>query len=147
MSDQPQRAFGVTKDAMPVFCKVFVHDLPAMAAFNEEVFGLVRIFEHSDEMMGRMISEISYGAGYPGGTELTLIHYHDSLAPMAGESVIGFTTTNLDSCVARAKAAGGTVHEPIKRIDQFGITVAFIMDPEGHVNEVVQLDTPMVTQA
>lgn len=147
MSEQPQRPFGVTKDAMPVFCKVFVHDLAAMAAFYEEVFGLVRIFEHSDDMMGRAISEISFGAGYPGGTELTLIHYHDSVGPIAGESVVGFTTTDLDTCMARARAAGGTVHEPIKRLDQFGITVAFVMDPEGHVNEVVQLDTPMAVQA
>ncbi len=143
MTELPARAFGVSKDAMPVFCKVFVHDLKAMAAFYEEVFGLVPIFEHSDDMMGRMISEIGYGAGYPGGTELTLIQYHDSKAPIAGESVIGFTTTDLNACVARAKAAGGRVHEPIKRLDQFGISVTFIMDPEGHVNEVVQLDTPM----
>jgi predicted enzyme related to lactoylglutathione lyase len=98
-------------------------------------------------MMGRQISEISFGAGYPGGTELTLIHYHDSTAPVAGESVVGFTTTDLDACVARARAAGGTVHEPIKRLDQFGITVAFVMDPEGHVNEVVQLDAPLPAQA
>jgi predicted enzyme related to lactoylglutathione lyase len=146
MTDLPPRRFGVTKDAMPVFCKVFVHDLPAMADFYEEVFGLVRIFEHSDDMMGRMISEISFGAGYPGGTELTLIHYHDSTAPIAGESVVGFTTTDLTACVLRAKAAGGRVHEPIKRLDQFGITVAFIMDPEGHVNEVVELDQPMEAQ-
>lgn len=146
MTDLPARAYGVTKDAMPVFCKVFVHDLPAMAAYYEEVFGLVRIFEHSDEMMGRMISEISFGAGYPGGTELTLIHYHDSTGPVSGESVVGFTTTDLNACVARAKSAGGRVHEPIKRLDQFGISVAFIMDPEGHVNEVVQLDTPMEAQ-
>jgi predicted enzyme related to lactoylglutathione lyase len=146
MTELHQRPFGVAKDAMPVFCKVFVHDLPAMAAFYEEVFGLVRIFEHSDEMMGRQISEISFGAGYPGGTELTLIHYHDSKALLAGESVVGFTTTDLDACVSRARAAGGRVHEPIKRLDQFGITVAFIMDPEGHVNEVVQLDSPMPAQ-
>lgn len=146
MSEPQQRPFGVTKDAMTVFCKVFVHDLPAMAAFYEDVFGLVRIFEHSDEMMGRMISEISFGAGYPGGTELTLIHYHDSTGPSTGESVVGFTTSDLDACVARAKAAGGRVHEPIKRIDEFGISVAFIMDPEGHVNEVVQLDQPMAGQ-
>lgn len=146
MTDLPPRRFGVTKDAMPVFCKVFVHDLPAMADFYEEVFGLVRIFEHSDDMMGRMISEISFGAGYPGGTELTLIHYHDLTAPIAGELVVGFTTTDLNACILRAKAAGGRVHEPIKRLDQFGITVAFIMDPEGHVNEVVELDQPMEAQ-
>jgi predicted enzyme related to lactoylglutathione lyase len=146
MSVSTQRPFGVSKDAMPVFCKVFVHDLPAMAAFYEDVFGLVRVFEHSDEMMGRQISEISFGAGYPGGNEMTLIHYHDSTEPLAGESVVGFTTTDLTALCDRARAAGGTVYDPIKRLDQFGITVAFVMDPEGHVNEVVQLDAPMSAQ-
>ena len=146
MNDQVQRPFGVTEDAMPVFSKVFVHDLAAMAAFYEQVFGLVRIFEHSDSMMGRQISEIGYQAGFPGGLELTLIHYHDSTGPVVGELVVGFTTTDLDACIARAKAAGGTVHEPIKRIDSMSLTVAFIMDPEGHVNEVVQLDEPLAAQ-
>jgi predicted enzyme related to lactoylglutathione lyase len=147
VTDQTQRPFGVTKDAMTVFCKVFVHDLHAMAAFYEEVFGLVRIMEHSDDMMGRRINEIGYQAGYPGGTELTLISYEDSTGPIAGESVVGFTTTKLEALIARAEAAGGKVHKPVKRIDSMRLTVAFIMDPEGHVNEVVQLDTPIGAQA
>jgi predicted enzyme related to lactoylglutathione lyase len=147
VSEGYQRPFGVTKDAMTVFCKVFVHDLNAMAAFYEEVFGLVRVMEHSDDMMGRRISEIGYQAGYPGGIELTLIHYHDSMGPVAGESVVGFTTTDLNALVARAEAAGGTVHKPVKRIDSMGLTVAFVMDSEGHLNEVVQLDTPIGAQS
>jgi hypothetical protein len=32
------------------------------------------------------------------------------------------------------------VPAPIRRIDEFGLRVVFVLDPEGHVNEVVQLD-------
>jgi predicted enzyme related to lactoylglutathione lyase len=59
---------------------------------------------------------------------------------MSGESVQGFTTTDIEALVARAEAAGGSIPDPIRRIDKFGITVVFVIDPEGHVNEVVQLD-------
>lgn len=134
------RPFGATKDAQYGFSKVFVHDLDAMDVFYKEVFGIVELFRHEDRMLGRDISEIGYQATYQGGPSLTLIKYLDSEGPLAGESVQGFTTTDIEALVARAEAAGGTVPEPIRRIDQFGITVAFVIDPEGHVNEVVQLD-------
>lgn len=135
------RPHGVTKDAMPIFAKVFVHDLPAMASFYETVFGLVRIFEHSDAMLGRGIDEISYQAAYPGGLEITLISYCDSTGPVAGESVIGFTTTDIGALVDRALAAGGSLPDPVRRIEELNLSVAFVLDPEGHICEVVQLDT------
>lgn len=135
-----ERPYGVTKDAMSVFAKVFVHDLQAMAAFYEGVFGLVRIFEHKDAMLGRQIEEIGYQAAYPGGLEVTLISYLDSTGPIVGESVIGFTTTDINALVERASAAGGSIPEPVRRIDELKLQVVFVLDPEGHVNEVVQLD-------
>ena len=140
MTEQPTRPTGVTSDAMPVFAKVFVHDLPAMAAFYEGVFGLVRNFEHSDAMLGRDIDEIGYQAAWPGGLEITLISYRDSAGPVAGESVMGFTTSDIHALVARAVAAGGSIPAPVRRIDELNLSVAFILDPEGHINEVVQLD-------
>ena len=136
-----ERPFGVTSDAMPVFAKVFVHDLQAMAAFYEEVFGLVRIFEHKDVMLGRPIEEIGYQAGYPGGLEVTLIKYLDSTGPAVGESVVGFTTSNIHALVARANAAGGKVPEAIRAMPDLKLQVVFVLDPEGHVSEVVQLDS------
>ena len=134
------RPFGATKDAQYRFSKIFVHDLAAMDAFYKEVFGLVELFRHEDVMFGRSISEIGYQSTYQAGPALTLIKYLDSTAPLAGESVQGFTTTDIEALAARAEAAGGSVPEPICRIDQFGLSVVFIIDPEGHVNEVVQLD-------
>lgn len=134
------RPFGATKDAQYGFSKVFVHDLAAMDAFYKEVFGLVELFRHEDAMFGRAISEIGYQSTYQGGPALTLIKYLDSTAPLAGESVQGFTTTDIEALAARAEAAGGSIPEPIRRIDQFALSVVFVVDPEGHVNEVVQLD-------
>lgn len=134
------RPFGGTKDAQYGFSKVFVRDLEAMDIFYKEVFGLVELFRHEDRMLGREISEIGYQATYQGGPSLTLIKYLDGDDPAAGESVQGFTTTDIHALVARAEAAGGTLPDPIRRVDGFGITVVFVIDPEGHVNEVVQLD-------
>ena len=54
------RPHGASRDAQYGFSKVFVHDLDAMAAFYEDVFGLVRFNRHQDEMFGRKIDEISF---------------------------------------------------------------------------------------
>lgn len=134
------RPSGATRDAQYGFSKIFVHDLDAMAAFYEEVFGLIPFGRHQDEMFGRKIDEITYQATYPGGSSLTLIKYLDSKKPLAGESVQGFSTTDIQALVRRAQAAGGRIPEPIRRIEAFKLDVVFILDPEGHVNEVVQLD-------
>jgi predicted enzyme related to lactoylglutathione lyase len=138
MSDA--RPHGATRDAQYAFSKTFVHDLEAMAAFYEEVFGLRPFDRHQDEMFGRKIDEITYQATTPGAAALTLIRYLDSTGPVAGESVQGFTTTDIDALVKRAQAAGGSIPEPIRRIEEFGIRVVFVLDPEGHVDEVVQMD-------
>lgn len=123
-----------------VFGKTIVQDLDAMAAFYEKVLGLIPFNRHQDVMFGRKIDEITYQSTYPGGPALTLLQYLDSKGPSLNESVQGFTTNDLEGVVARAKAHGGSVPEPIHRVEEFGLSVAFILDPEGHVNEVVQLD-------
>lgn len=110
------RPFGATGDAHYGFSKVFVHDLDAMHRFYTEVFGLVEMFRHDDRMFGREISEIGYQATYQGGPALTLIRYLDSTGPMAGESVQGFTTTDIEALAARARAAGATLPDPVRRI-------------------------------
>lgn len=134
------RPHGATRDALYGFAKVFVRDLDAMGRFYEEVFGLIPFNRHSDVMLGRKIDEISYQATSAAGGALTLIHYVDGNAPFVGESVQGFTTTDIEALVRRAERAGGRLAEPIRRIDEFALRVAFVLDPEGHINEVVQLD-------
>ena len=122
-----------------IFAKTFVHDLDAMASFYENVFGLVPFGRHQDEMLGRKIDEVTYQASYPGGPALTLIKYLDSTAPTAGEAVQGFMSDNLEALVERALAHGGSVPDPIREVPGFGLKVVFVLDPEGHVNEVIQM--------
>ncbi len=121
------------------FAKTFVHDLDAMAKFYEEVFGLIAFNRHQDEMFGRQIDEITFQSSYDGGPALTLIKYMDSKGPANGESVHGFVTQDIAAVCARAKAAGGTVPDAIRTISEFGIKVTFVLDPEGHVNEVIEM--------
>lgn len=133
------RPHGATRDALYSFSKVFVHDLDAMARFYEDVFGLVPFNRHQDVMLGREIDEITYRATSAGGASLTLIKYMDSLGPVLGEAVQGFTTTDIEALVRRAQSMGGSLPDPIRHIEAFQIKVAFVVDPEGHVNEVVQM--------
>lgn len=134
------RPSGATRDAQYGFSKIFVHDLERMAEFYEEVFGLVRFDRHQDIMLGRKIDEITFQATYPGGSSLTLIKYLDSTAPTVGESVQGFITTDIHALAKRAEAVGGRLAEPIRRIESHKLHCVFVLDLEGHVNEVVQLD-------
>ena len=122
-----------------VFAKTFVHDLDAMASFYEKVLGLIPLNHHQDTMFGRAIDEITYQASYPGGPAFTLITYVDSKGPIAGEAVQGFIAGDLEAVVERALTAGGTVPEPIRDVPEFGLKVVFVLDPEGHVNEVIQM--------
>lgn len=123
-----------------IFAKTFVHDLDAMAAFYENVFGLIPFGRHQDSMLGRKIDEITYQASYPGGPALTLIKYLDSTGPVAGEAVQGFMSDDLEALVERALAHGGSIPDPIKDVPGFGLRVVFVLDPEGHVNEVIQMN-------
>lgn len=135
------RPSGATRDAQYGFSKIFVHDLMKMASFYEEVFGIVPFARHQDDMLGRKIDEITYQATYPGGSSLTLIKYLDSTGPTVGESVQGFITTDIQALSRRAEAAGGKLAEPIRRVESHNLQCVFVLDPEGHLNEVVQLDT------
>ena len=122
-----------------IFAKTFVKDLEAMAHFYENVLGLIPFNRHKDAMFGRPIDEITFQSSYAGGPALTLIQYLDGAAPAAGEAVQGFMTDDLEAVVARTVSYGGAVPEPIREIPEFGLKVAFILDPEGHINEVIQM--------
>ena len=132
------RSTGTGLGMTYIFAKTFVHDLEAMATFYEDVFGLVRFGTHQDEMLGRKIEEVMYQASYPGGPALTLIKYVDSTGPIAGEAVQGFMSDDLEALVERALAHGGSVPDPIRIIPAYNIKVVFVLDPEGHIIEVIQ---------
>jgi predicted enzyme related to lactoylglutathione lyase len=110
-----------------------------MAAFYEEVFGIIPFARHDDVMFGRKISEIMYQPTFDGGPRLTLIKYQDSTGPMAGDAVQGFMSDDLEALVARAVAAGGSVPEPVRSVPEFGVEFVFVLDPEGHINEITRM--------
>lgn len=123
-----------------IFAKTFVYDLDAMASFYENVFGLIPFGRHQDRMLGREVDEVTYQSSYPGGPALTLIKYLDSTAPTAGEAVQGFMSDDLEALVERALAHGGSVPDPIREVPAYNLKVVFVLDPEGHVNEVIQMN-------
>jgi predicted enzyme related to lactoylglutathione lyase len=129
---------AASSNAQFSFSKRIVHDLDAMAAFYARVFGLVENNRHSDAIAGRPIREITYEPTSPGGGSLTLICFDDARGAANSESSQGFTTSDLAALVERALAAGGKLHDPIRRISEFDLQVAFVADPEGHLNEVVR---------
>jgi predicted enzyme related to lactoylglutathione lyase len=49
--------------------------------------------------------------------------------------VLVFETDDVDAFVGRAVAAGGSVQQPTTNLPDFGLSFAFVTDPEGHVLE------------
>jgi predicted enzyme related to lactoylglutathione lyase len=125
-----------------VFTKLVVDDLEAMADYYCAVFGLHRgtrdKFEHG--VGGEPIDEIALTAK-PGDEygALTLLKFINRLAVKEDEAILGFTTTDLSALQARVKRAGGTLLSQVKELPDHGIRVAFARDPEGHLNELVEI--------
>ena len=130
MPDAPRAHFG--------FSKLVVGDLERSAAFYREVCGLVESARFDAEIGGRAIREILFRPTDKGGGTLVLLTYLDDPKPGAGEAILGFSTPDVDAFVARALAAGGSVFQAAKAIDELKVRVALVRDAEGHLLEVVQ---------
>ena len=120
------------------FSKLVVGDLERSAAFYREVCGLVESGRFDAEIGGRAIREILFRPTDKGGGTLVLLTYLDDPKPGAGEAILGFSTPDVDAFVARALAAGGSVFEAARAIDELKVRVALVRDAEGHLLEVVQ---------
>jgi predicted enzyme related to lactoylglutathione lyase len=68
-----------------------------------------------------------------------LLKYPGRAPSPTGEVILGFTTDDLPALLDRVRAAGGSVHAPIKEMPELKLRVAFATDPEGHLAELVQL--------
>ena len=131
---------GRTSDAHFSFTKLLVGELEKTAAFYASVCGLVEQQRVDATIGGRPIREITFLPTYPGGGSLTLLEFLGAPEPHADELILGFTTTDIEAFVERAKAAGGCVADPIRALPEHRLRVAFVRDVEGHLLEVVQLD-------
>ncbi len=131
-----------TSPATPIasfgFTKLVVADLDRAAAFYSAVCGLVETRRIDAEIGGRPIREILYAPTSPGGATFVLLAYLDAKTPAANELILGFSTPDLPAFLARARAAGGSVHQDLRKLEEMKIAVAFVKDPEGHLIEVVQ---------
>ena len=123
------------------FTKLVVDDLDRMADFYCKVFdlhptGRLRIEQGA---IGEPIEEIflcpspddRYGS-------LVLFKFLQRPAPRDVETILGFQTSDLETVLERARSGGGRLAAPIKAMPELGVRVAMVLDPEGHLCELVE---------
>ena len=123
------------------FTKLIVRDLEKMAAFYRDVYGLQAVNRVRGERIGEdEIDEIMMSPDPKAQwSSLVLLKYVRRESSPNGEVILGFTTDDLPALLERVRAAGGSVHAPVKEMPELKIRVAFATDPEGHLAELVQL--------
>jgi predicted enzyme related to lactoylglutathione lyase len=121
------------------FTKLVVDDLDKMAAFYGQVYEFELITRMRDAIGPDAIEEIILGtAGPVTPGALILLRYVDKPRPPNGEVILGFTTRDLPALLDRVRAAGGGVHSDIRHFPEMKVRVAFAVDPEGHLIEIVE---------
>lgn len=122
------------------FTKLVVHDLDAMVRFYGDVYGLTELQRVSASIAGEAIDEVILASAQGAYSGLILLSWPHATTPApAGSVIVGFTTTDIEALFARAVAAGATVREaPAASPAAPGFIVGFLVDPEGHLTEVVQ---------
>ena len=123
------------------FTKLVVDDLDRMAGFYCDVFDLHQTGRLHIEQgaIGEPIEEIflcpspedRYG-------NFVLFKFLARPAPRDVGTILGFETRDLDAVLARAQARGGRLAAPIKAMPELGVRVAMVLDPEGHLCELVE---------
>ena len=121
--------------------KLVVSDLEAAITFYGAVSGLAPAQRIEGAVDGRPITEVIMGSAAPAAATLVLFSYHGVPAPPPGECMLVFDTDDLEGFVARAVAAGGSIMQPPQVLPQFGLSFAFVRDPEGHIVEALQRGT------
>ena len=115
--------------------KLVVGDVEKAKAFYEAVCGVREARRIQGKVGDRAITELIMEAATPGGATLVLFQEHDTTPPAPGSSILVFETDDVDAFVDRAVAAGGAVQQPTKDLPDFGLSYAFVTDPEGHMLE------------
>jgi predicted enzyme related to lactoylglutathione lyase len=118
--------------------KLVVGDLEAAIAFYGAVCGLSPAQRIEGAVEGRQITEVIMGSAAPTAPTLVLFSYEGVPAPQPGECMLVFDTDDLEAFVVRAVAAGGSIMQPPQALPDFGLSFAFVRDPEGHIVEALQ---------
>lgn len=122
--------------------KLVVGDLERAKAFYEAVCGLREAQRIKGAVDGRPMTELILSADGPAAATLVLFTFHDAPAPQPGECMLVFETDDIEGFMARATTAGATVMQPVQALPQFGLSFAFVRDPEGHIVEALQRTAP-----
>ena len=124
------------------FTKLVVHDLEKQAAFYRDVYGLHAVHRFQAEIGSEPIDEIMLSSD-PNAAfgSLVLLKFLPRSAPQQGELILGFVTDDLPALLDRVRAAGGRIHAPMKEMPELKLRVAFATDPEGHLAEIVQMES------
>lgn len=115
---------------------IYVDDIEASAKFYSEAIGL--------KIQGRTeipdVHEIVLAADQGGG-RLQLAERYEGRQPVDHGFALWKIYMNVDDCQEvydRAIAAGATSNMEPTKLDRWPVTVAFIVDPDGYLVELVQ---------
>lgn len=129
---------GAGQDIDFMFTKLIVGDLEKTADFYQAVFGLIEMHRVEASIDGAGVSEIIYQPTYQGGPLFILARFHDGRPSKPGEAMLGFAATDIDACLERVEAAGGSILDKPAELPPGVPRYAFVKDPEGHVVQLSQ---------
>ena len=73
-----------------------------------------------------------------GTANFILISFPNLPSPTPGEATVGFMVESLEETIELAVNAGARVDVPQSDLPQFGLRLAFLLDPQGHRVELLQ---------
>lgn len=113
---------------------IVVRDLEVAQRFYESVLGMKEANRVRVDMLG--MDEVILSP--PGaGASLVLMRYDDGRAHVEVGQKLVFTVPSPEAVASAAVEAGGSVLFPATHMPDFGATIAFVQDPDGHAIEVL----------
>lgn len=113
---------------------IVVRDMEAAQRFYEAALGMKEVNRIRVDAMG-MDEVILTPPG--GGATVILMRYDDGRAHVEVGQKLVFTVPSPAAVADTAVSAGGTVLFPPTEMPDFGATIAFVQDPDGHSIEVL----------
>lgn len=112
---------------------IVVQDLDVAQRFYEDALGMKETNRIRVDAMA--LDEVILTA--PGGGSVVLMRYDDGRAHAEVGQKLVFTVPSPATVADAAVAAGGKVVFPATEMPDFGATIAFVQDPDGHTVEVL----------
>jgi lactoylglutathione lyase len=119
------------------FFKLVVKDMPAMLDFYERAFGFTVSREIDSPVMEEAILTLP---GSDGRFSLVLYHWKDGrkITVGNGHGPVGLHTADVDAAFSHAVAQGAAI--AVKPFAFPGARIAFVLDPEGHEIELINME-------